>query len=92
MINETLDPEDWEQVRALGHRMMDDVIDYLKNIRAQPVWKPIPDDIKQVFDEPLPQTGMSSEEVYEQFKSNVLPYNKGNIHPRFWAWVQGTGT
>jgi len=23
---------------------------------------------------------------------NVLPYPNGNIHPRFWGWVQGTGT
>ncbi len=31
-------------------------------------------------------------EVYDAFKTSILPYNKGNIHPRFFAWVQGTGT
>jgi aromatic-L-amino-acid decarboxylase len=35
---------------------------------------------------------MNAKEIYAQFKTHILPYNKGNIHPRFWAWVQGTGT
>ena len=26
---ETLDPEDWDSMRALGHRMLDDMVDYL---------------------------------------------------------------
>jgi glutamate/tyrosine decarboxylase-like PLP-dependent enzyme len=30
--------------------------------------------------------------VYEEFKRDVLPYPTGNIHPRFWGWVIGTGT
>jgi glutamate/tyrosine decarboxylase-like PLP-dependent enzyme len=30
--------------------------------------------------------------VYESFKSAVLPYPTGNIHPAFWGWVMGTGT
>ncbi len=27
---ETLDPKDWEDMTALGHRMLDDMMDYLK--------------------------------------------------------------
>jgi len=38
-IEETLDPEDWESMRALGHRMMDDMIDYMRTIRERPVWR-----------------------------------------------------
>ena len=30
---ETLDPEDWEAVRTLGHRMVDDTLDYLRTVR-----------------------------------------------------------
>ncbi len=26
---ETLDPHDWEEFRKLGHRMLDDTVDYL---------------------------------------------------------------
>ena len=37
---ETLDPEDWASMRALGHRMVDDMMDYIETIRDRPVWAP----------------------------------------------------
>lgn len=88
----SLDPQDWEDFRQLGHQMMDDMIDYLQTIRQKPVWQPIPEDIKNHFKEPLPRTGISEEKVYEEFKQAILPYPLGNVHPRFWGWVIGTGT
>ena len=30
--------------------------------------------------------------VYADFRRQILPYPTGNIHPRFWGWVMGTGT
>ena len=39
---ESLDPQDWEAMRALAHRMTDDVIDYLRSAGERPVWQPIP--------------------------------------------------
>ena len=33
-LNETLDPKDWTAIRALGHRMMDEMMDYLENVRS----------------------------------------------------------
>jgi len=91
MTDNTLDPDDWEEIRKLGHTMMDDVIDYLKNVRNQPVWKPVPAETKAFLNEAVPIAGMDAKDVYAQFKQHIFPYTKGNIHPRFWAWVQGTG-
>jgi aromatic-L-amino-acid decarboxylase len=88
----SLDPKDWEAMRQLGHQMVDDLIDYWKNIRDEKIWKPIPEEVKNFLDTPLPEYGQDPEEVYEQFKRNIFPYNKGNVHPRFFAWIQGTGT
>ena len=34
---ETLDPENWEEMRALAHRMVDDALTYLETIRERPV-------------------------------------------------------
>jgi glutamate/tyrosine decarboxylase-like PLP-dependent enzyme len=79
-------------MRALGHQMVDDLIDYWAGIREQKIWRPIPDEVKQVFDLPIPEQGQSPEEVYREFKEYIFPYNKGNVHPRFFAWIQGTGT
>ena len=89
---ETLDPESWDEVRELGHRMVDDMMTYLSEIRDRPVWKPIPEDVKAHFEDSLPQESRSSMEVYDEFLKFIRPYPTGNIHPRFWGWVMGIGT
>jgi len=89
---ETLDPQDWESMRVLGHRMLDDVLDYLSTVRERPVWQHAPDWVKAHFKRPLPLDGQTPEEVYREFQEYVLPYPIGNIHPRFWGWLFGTGT
>lgn len=88
----TLDPENWDSMRQLGHRMIDDLFDYWENIRNEKIWKPIPQEVKEFLDQPIPEKGQAPEEVYKEFKQNIFPYNKGNVHPRFFAWIQGTGT
>ncbi len=89
---ETLDPEDWEALSRLGHRMVDDMLAYLQGVRGRPVWRPIPEDVRARLRAPLPEEGEGAERVYRDFVENVLPYPTGNIHPRFWGWVKGTGT
>lgn len=89
---QTLDPQDWESMRKLGHQMVDDLIDYWQGIRDEKIWRPIPEEVKTFLDQPLPEKGQSPEEVYQDFKKYIFPYNKGNVHPRFFAWIQGTGT
>ena len=44
--SQTLDPENWDDIRAQGHRMLDDMLDYISNIRERPVWRPIPDEVR----------------------------------------------
>ncbi len=90
--NLTLDPENWDAMRKLGHEMIDDLFDYWEGIRDEKIWKPIPAEAKALFNQPIPETGQSPEAVYQDFKQFVFPYNKGNVHPRFFAWIQGTGT
>uniref|UniRef100_UPI0040475F98 pyridoxal phosphate-dependent decarboxylase family protein n=1 Tax=Algoriphagus sp. TaxID=1872435 RepID=UPI0040475F98 len=90
--DQNLDPKDWESMRQLGHQMVDDLIDYWKGIREEKTWKPIPEEVKTFLDSPLPEQGKDAQEVYEEFKQYIFPYNKGNVHPRFFAWIQGTGT
>ena len=92
MTERTLDPASWDEFRALGHRMLDDMVDYLATVRERPVWQPFPPAVRARLAEPLPHAGKPAEAVYEQFKRDVLPYPPGNIHPRFWGWVIGTGT
>jgi aromatic-L-amino-acid decarboxylase len=89
---ETLDPADWESIRKLGHKMLDDMLDYMKTVRERPVWQHVPDQVKAHFKSPVPKQPQPPEEIYEEFVEKVLPYPMGNIHPRFWGWILGTGT
>jgi aromatic-L-amino-acid/L-tryptophan decarboxylase len=91
-LEETLDPSNWEEFRTLAHRMLDETIDYLASRREQPVWQAMPTQVRASFDELLPVNGIGAEAVYLEFVERVRPYSNGNNHPRFWGWVQGTGT
>ena len=36
---ETLDPQDWAALRALGHRALDNAMDYMESLRERPaIW------------------------------------------------------
>lgn len=89
---ESLDPEDWQAMRALGHRMVDDMMTYLETVRERPVWQPIPARVRAYFQQPAPVKPEGFGHAYEDFIQFVLPHPMGNIHPRFWGWVIGTGT
>jgi len=41
---------------------------------------------------PVPREPEGAEAAYRDFQELVLPNPMGNIHPRFWSWVIGTGT
>ena len=88
----TLDPEDWENLKTLGHKMLDDMVDHLRDIRKQPVWQQIPNEVKLKFSKSVPIEAEDRKRIYKEFKENILPYPLGNIHPRFWGWVVGSGT
>lgn len=88
----TFDPENWDELRSLGHRMVDDMFDFLQDIGEQPPWQKPPETTKEHFQSSLPQQGQPVETVYAEFLEHILPYYKGNIHPRFFSWVQTTGT
>jgi glutamate/tyrosine decarboxylase-like PLP-dependent enzyme len=88
----TLDPQDWDAFRAQAHRMLDDMCDYLRDIRARPVWRPIPDETRQAFQSPMPEQGSELAAVHAQFMRDILPYTVGNPHPGFFGWVHGAGS
>lgn len=89
---ETLDPDNWDEMRSLAHRIVDDAMTYLETVRERPVWQPVPAAAAARFDEQAPHGPTNADTVYEEFVENILPYPMGNIHPRFWAWYMGNGT
>ena len=88
---DSLDPADWSDLRALGHRMIDDMFDHLQTLRDRPVWQPMPDHLREAFRHPLPRRPQPPEAVYQSFQRLIQPYATGNPHPRFMGWVHGGG-
>jgi aromatic-L-amino-acid/L-tryptophan decarboxylase len=72
--------------------MLDDILDYIQNIRTRPVWQPIPQTVRAQFRVPLPPEPQKLEEVHAEFMQAILPYAAGNVHPSFMGWVHGAGT
>ena len=87
----SLDPAAWEEFRVIAHRVLNDALDYVESVRRRPVWRPVPQDVCAALREPVPILGQPLEHIYLQFQELILPYATGNIHPRFFGWVHGTG-
>ncbi len=89
--HQDLDPADWEAVRALGHRMMDDMIDHLRDLRQNPAWRKMPPEVRAALHQSLPEAPTAPGEIYNEISELVTPYVTGNTHPRFMGWVHGGG-
>ena len=88
----SLDPQDWDEFRTQAHRMLDDMIDYIADVRERPVWQPMPIEVKASFRVTLPRGATPLAEVYRDFTDHIAPYATGNVHPGFMGWVHGGGT
>jgi len=88
----TLDPRDWAATAELGKQMVEDMCDYLSTVRERPVWDSDTATAKQKIREALPEEPQGEQAAYRDFQELVRPFPLGNIHPRFWGWVVGTGT
>jgi len=89
---ESLDPSDWDALRKLAHRAIDDGFDHLQHVRDRPVWRPIPESVVARLHGSAPRSPQGAEAAYRDFQELVLPYPMGNTHPRFLAWFMGNGT
>jgi glutamate/tyrosine decarboxylase-like PLP-dependent enzyme len=90
VAEETLDPLDWADVQALSHQVIDDAVDYLRDVGDRPVWREMPADVREVFAAPLPRSPAPLAAVYGEVSRTVMSYPMGNIHPRFWSWYMGS--
>src|SRR3984957_1480164 len=79
---------DDEAFRDLGHRLVDTMGAYLEALPENPVYRPLPDEVRRQIEEmELPAEGMAPKEILEFFTERVLPYGRGQNHPCFAAFV-----
>lgn len=89
---ETLDPEDWQKMRQLAHRIVDDALDYIQSTEERPAWTKVPPEIARRLESPAPAAPTDAADVYDEYREVIQPYTMHTAHPRFWAWYMGSGT
>ncbi len=90
LFEETLDPADWTETRAVAHRIVDDAVAYLWDVRERPPWTQMPSGVKEGFATGLPRQPTPLADVYKDAATNLMPYPMGNVHPRFFSWYMGS--
>ena len=87
-----LDPFDREAFRRTAHRALDMALDDLEGVEAGPVWRAMPDAVRERFRADLPRTGSDLDDLLEDARADIAPFVTGNRHPLFMGWVHGAGT
>ncbi len=78
-----------EEVRRLGYLAADAVAGHRALLLSHPVFGKVGAGAA-LFDEPLPEEGLSAEEVLAFVREHVLPRPMGNSHPRFFGFINAT--
>jgi aromatic-L-amino-acid decarboxylase len=74
--------------RDLGHRLVDTLAVYLDKLPQEPVYQPLPTEVRRELERmEIPAEGSAAEDVIEDFLRLVLPYGRGQNHPCFAAFV-----
>ena len=89
---ETLDPENWDEMRALAHRIIDDALDYIQTTGERPVWQAVPEEVTPRLRQPAPAAPSGPSEFYDVFLETIQTFSLHTAHPRFWALYMGSGT
>src|SRR5690242_14842923 len=79
---------DLDEFRSTGHALVDAIADHLAALPGQPVWQPVPDDLRaELLSLPLPEGPIGIGRLAETMARAVVPYGMGNGHPAFFGWV-----
>jgi len=86
MMNEFI-----EQHRKLGNAIPDLVMEYVSLLGSRRVTpEATPAELEQLFNEPLPETGSSIEEILRRFKTDIAPHAMGVPTPRYFGQFNPT--
>jgi len=77
-----------DEVRRVGHRVVDTIAEYLTSLPDGPVFRPVPPASAERWQsDTLPAEGVSVDVLLDALARDVLPFPFGNGHPRFYGWV-----
>lgn len=82
-----------DEFRRLGYQAVEMMADYFASIRDVRVFPgKASQDVADVFDEPLPWRGKPAEEILADWPARVLPNATHLGSPRYFGFVNGSGT
>ena len=91
VAEETLDPADWGEARALAHRMVEDAIDHLQGLRERPLWQEMPASVRSGFVAAVPQGPQPLDAIYSEMTANLMPLSDGQQASAVLDVVHGGG-
>jgi len=82
-----------EAFQALGYRVIDAIAAYLHEVRDVPVFAGrTPEEVARLFEEPLPEHGQDPERILAEWSEKVLPNATHLGSPRYFGFVNGSGS
>ena len=80
-----------DEMRALGHRAVDLLLEHLNPARAPIVEAGTPEALRSLLDDPPPEEPRGADALEQLFR-DVVPHVARVDHPRFFAFVPSAGT
>jgi aromatic-L-amino-acid decarboxylase len=84
-----LDPE---AMRELGHRTVDALVAHLTDPAAPPIRRATPEEMSRRLSGPAPEEPEPVDAILGQLERDVLQFRSRVDHPRFFAFIPGSGT
>ena len=79
---------DSQELRRLGYRAVDLMVEHLTGLQDGPVFQPMtPDERRDLMEQPLPAGPTAPDAILDQIRNDVLAHPMGNGHPRFFGWI-----
>lgn len=81
-----------DQFKSLLKQTTDIVLSWQSKFNSQKIYhNPSPDEIRKVFDEPLPVQSMAPEKLLSQIEADVFKYSNHNVSPHYYGYITGGG-
>jgi len=80
-----------EEHERLGRAATKIISEYARQLDALPVTSDAtPGELEKIFDEPLPIKGMSAEEIFSRFQTDIAPHAMQIPRPRYYGLFNPT--